>query len=71
MRSGFDRAMQQEKGVDSDKILFPLVVDAGCGTGLAGEVVRRCIDVASNLLIKFILSAISIHSSLIDKVSQH
>jgi hypothetical protein len=37
MRGGFDRAMKAE-GRRSDR-KFKLVVDAGCGTGLAGEVV--------------------------------
>ncbi|KAL7549878.1 hypothetical protein ACHAWF_013135 [Thalassiosira exigua] len=38
MRSGFDRAMASE-GLSDKK--FPLVVDAGCGTGLAGEVFQN------------------------------
>ena len=37
MRSGFDRAMVSEGR--SKENLFELVVDAGCGTGLSGEVV--------------------------------
>ena len=39
MRRGFDRAMKS-KG-HGDRNSFPLVVDAGCGTGLAGEVFRN------------------------------
>jgi len=39
MREGFDRAMLAEGKGD---IQFPLVIDAGCGTGLAGEVVSQC-----------------------------
>mmetsp|Transcript_12889 Transcript_12889/g.23155 ORF Transcript_12889/g.23155 Transcript_12889/m.23155 type:complete len:614 (-) Transcript_12889:272-2113(-) len=38
MRGGFDRAMLAEGRVDKK---FPLVIDAGCGTGLAGEVFRN------------------------------
>ncbi|KAL7533779.1 hypothetical protein ACHAXR_006868 [Thalassiosira sp. AJA248-18] len=38
MREGFDHAMVSEG--QSDKI-FPLVIDAGCGTGLAGEAFRN------------------------------
>lgn len=38
MRRGFDRAMVSEGHSDKN---FALVVDAGCGTGLAGEVFRN------------------------------
>ncbi|KAL9191055.1 hypothetical protein ACHAXT_000761 [Thalassiosira profunda] len=41
MRRGFDRAMASE-GMSSKK--FPLVVDAGCGTGLAGDQFRNISD---------------------------
>lgn len=39
MRKSFDAVILEQKIV---KQKFHLVVDAGCGTGLAGEVVRRC-----------------------------
>lgn len=38
MRSLFDEVISKEKDVRQN---FHLVVDAGCGTGLAGEVVRN------------------------------
>ena len=37
MRGGFDRAMVLEGRMEENQ--FELVVDAGCGTGLSGEVV--------------------------------
>ena len=42
MRQGFDRAMVSEEL--SEKV-FPLVLDAGCGTGLAGEVVSGILGI--------------------------
>ncbi len=40
MRQGFDRALQKEGGDEIyNNKMFPVVLDAGCGTGLAGEVV--------------------------------
>lgn len=48
MRILFDHAMLQEGTKNKyDKKMFPLVVDAGCGTGLAGEVVSMNVTLSN------------------------
>ena len=55
MRKGFDRALLIQENEDTEKT-FPTVVDAGCGTGLAGEEFRRIsqtligVDLSSSII---------------------
>ena len=69
LRRGFDRAFGGQDKVPK----FPLVIDAGCGTGLAGEQVTT--TVCPKMFLPWMSHALATKTSLVSKqfrnVSQH